>query len=146
VEVARAESMGGATPVAPGLRRGIQVMRGDRWFQWVYSSKSKLHAFRPDHGAATQMRGRSELEKFVISREGEKPKEYRYKSNDFIIGDFAFSRPEVQSNWDATGRGKSETLARGGEGYAARSVTCNGKTCLDHDRPGKSASKARGTH
>ena len=68
----------------------------DRWEAWVFSSKSKLHNFVPIMLQEKKMRGRSELEKFVISREGEKPDEYRYKSNDFIIKDWHFPVPVVQ--------------------------------------------------
>jgi len=68
----------------------------DRWEAWVYSSKSKLHNFVPILVQEEKMRGRSELEKFVISREGTKPSEYRYKSSDFIIQDWHFPVPVVQ--------------------------------------------------
>jgi len=68
----------------------------DRWEAWVLSSKSKLHNFVPILVQVKKIWGRSELEKFVVSREGEKPSEYRFKSNDFIIQDWHFSVPVVQ--------------------------------------------------
>lgn len=68
----------------------------DRWEAWVLSSKSKLHNSVPIVSLEKRIRGRAELEQFVVSREGAKPGEYRYKSNDFVIKDRHFPLSVVQ--------------------------------------------------
>ena len=68
----------------------------DRWEAWVLSSKSQLHNFIPIVVLEKKIRGRAELEKLVVSREGTKPSEYRYKSSDFIIEDRHFPSVVVQ--------------------------------------------------
>jgi len=68
----------------------------ERWHKWVLSPKSKLHSFIPLQIMVMKIRARSELERFLTSREGAKPNEYRYKSNDFIIQDWHFPAPVFQ--------------------------------------------------
>ncbi len=70
----------------------------ERWFQWAYSSKSRLHAFVPLTEQPKQIITRTELEKFLASRGGMNPEEYRYKNNVFVVGDFDFP-PEVLEHW-----------------------------------------------
>ena len=72
----------------------------ERWFQWAYSGKSKLHAFIPLTLQPKRVNWRSELEKFLASREGSNPKEYRFKNDQFVIDDFNFP-PEVLEHWNA---------------------------------------------
>jgi hypothetical protein len=62
----------------------------DRWESWVLSPKSKLHRFVPIVVLKTKLRGRHVLEQFIAAREGNRPTEYRYKSNDFVVGDWHF--------------------------------------------------------
>jgi hypothetical protein len=68
----------------------------DRWEAWVLSPKSRVHNFVPILVQEKRIRGRPELEKCVVSRGGEKPDEYRYKSSDFIIQDWNFPSPVVE--------------------------------------------------
>jgi hypothetical protein len=70
----------------------------ERWYHWANSSKSKLHAFVPLTPQPKRISGRSELEEFLASREGTDPKEYRYQSSKFIIGDCDFPT-EVLQYW-----------------------------------------------
>lgn len=70
----------------------------ERWYQWAYSSKSKLHAFVPMLEQPKPLSWRSELEKFLVSREGSNPKEYRYKNERFVIHDYDFP-PEILQHW-----------------------------------------------
>jgi len=72
----------------------------DQWFAWACSPKSKLHAFVPLTLAAKRIYRRSELEEFLVSRGGTRPKEYRYRTNVFTIADFDFP-PEVLAYWKA---------------------------------------------
>lgn len=75
----------------------------DRWLAWAYSSKSKLHAFVPLTLQSKRIIGRTDLEKFLASRDGTNPREYRYKNDEFTIADFDFP-PEVFAHW----RGQTE--------------------------------------
>jgi Histidine kinase-, DNA gyrase B-, and HSP90-like ATPase len=68
----------------------------DRWDAWVLSSKSSLHNFVPIVAQEKTVWRRSELESFVVTREGNKPIEYRFKSNIFRIQDWHFPEPVVQ--------------------------------------------------
>jgi hypothetical protein len=70
----------------------------DRWYQWAYSSKSKLRAFVPLMEQPNRISWRSELEKFLASRGGSNPKEYRYKNDQFVIDDHDFPT-EVLEYW-----------------------------------------------
>jgi hypothetical protein len=70
----------------------------DRWYEWAYSVKSKLHAFVPLTLQPKGMYGRKSFVELVTSRGGESPKEYRYKNDSFIIGDFNFPA-EVLQHW-----------------------------------------------
>jgi hypothetical protein len=72
----------------------------DRWFEWAYSAKSKLHAFIPITLQRDQLYGRPTLAKFLRDRAGDTPKEYRYKNDGFIIVDFNFSS-ELLSYWQS---------------------------------------------
>ncbi len=74
----------------------FQSCTRDRWNVWLLSAKSKLHNFVPILLQERRIRGRPALEAFVASREGEKPSEYRYKSDDFIVQDWHFPEPVVQ--------------------------------------------------
>jgi hypothetical protein len=70
----------------------------DRWFEWAFSSKSKLHAFIPLTVQPMRFGRRSELESFLLTRGGESPKEYRYKNDSFIADDFEFP-PDLINAW-----------------------------------------------
>ena len=70
----------------------------ERWYEWAYSSKSKLHAFVPLTQQPKRVSWRSELEKFLAGREGSNPKEYRYKNDRFAIDDYDFP-PDVLQHW-----------------------------------------------
>lgn len=72
----------------------------DRWYEWAYSTKSKLHAFVPLTRQPKAVYGRKPFVEMVTSRGGEGPKEYRYKNDSFIIGDFDFPS-EVLQHWKA---------------------------------------------
>lgn len=72
----------------------------DAWKQWAASHRSKLHAFVPFAGQPKRIGSRSEFEKFVTSREGNKPKEYRYRNDRFLIEDFEFP-PVIMQHWTA---------------------------------------------
>ncbi len=72
----------------------------DRWFEWAYSSKSKLHAFVPLTVQPKRFNGRKSFADFLLSREGDSPKEYRYKNDIFIVGDFDFPS-DVLQHWRA---------------------------------------------
>ena len=72
----------------------------ERWFQWTYSSKSKLHAFIPLTQQPKAIYSRQSLAEFLTSRGGEIPKEYRFKSNCFEIDDIDFPA-EVQKHLNA---------------------------------------------
>ncbi|MEI8290676.1 MAG: ATP-binding protein [Verrucomicrobiota bacterium] len=82
----------------------------DRWETWVLSAKSKLHNFVPLVTVEKKIRGRAELEKFAVGREGAKPTEYRYKSSDFVIEDRHFPPPLVQF-WEQQATSKPEIWA-----------------------------------
>lgn len=70
----------------------------ERWFQWAYSNKSKLHAFVPLTKQTEVVQRRSELEKLLAEREGSNPREYRFKSNRFLVEDYNF--PEaIRQHW-----------------------------------------------
>jgi hypothetical protein len=70
----------------------------ERWFEWAYSSKSRLHAFVPLTEQPRRIVTRTDLEKFLASRGGTSPKEYRFKTNVFSVADFDFP-PEVLADW-----------------------------------------------
>jgi hypothetical protein len=70
----------------------------DRWFEWAFSVKSRLFAFVPITLQRKQCNGRKSLADFLRLRGGESPKEYRYKNDCFLIGDFDFP-PEVIQHW-----------------------------------------------
>ncbi len=78
--------------------RNFQSCKPDTWKQWVCSGKSRLHAFVPLTMQPRRISWRSELETFLASREGNKPKEYRYKNDRFVIDDYDFP-PEVLQYW-----------------------------------------------
>jgi hypothetical protein len=82
----------------------------DCWDAWVLSSKSQLHNFVPLVTVEKKIRGRAELEKFAVRREGAKPTEYRYKSSDFVIDDRHFPPPLVQF-WEQETTSKPEIWA-----------------------------------
>jgi hypothetical protein len=72
----------------------------ERWFEWAYSHKSKLHAFVPLTVQPKRLGGRTDLEKFLAGREGSNPKEYRYKNDRFVIDDIDFPI-EILQHWKA---------------------------------------------
>lgn len=71
----------------------------ERWYEWAYSAKSKLHAFVPLTPQPKKIHSRRAFVELVTSRGGESPKEYRYKNDSFIIGDFNFPA-EVLQRWE----------------------------------------------
>lgn len=77
-----------------------------RWFQWTYCSKSRLHASVPLTLQPKDLHSRRQLGEFLITRGGENPKEYHYKNDRFIIDDFDFP-PELLSYWQAQAAGNS---------------------------------------
>lgn len=78
--------------------RAFKSCTQDQWFNWAYSPKSKLHAFVPLTLQRKNICGRKSFVELVTSRGGESPKEYRYKNDFFIIGDFDFPA-EVLQHW-----------------------------------------------
>ncbi|HXJ61002.1 MAG TPA: ATP-binding protein [Verrucomicrobiae bacterium] len=70
----------------------------ERWFEWAYSSKSKLHAFIPLIPQTHELDSRRHLGEFLLARGGENPKEYRYRNDRFVVDDFDFP-PEIRSFW-----------------------------------------------
>ena len=70
----------------------------DQWLEWACSAQSKLHTFVPLTPQPKRITGRLELEKFLTSREGSNPKEYRYKNDRFVIDDFNFPS-EILQHW-----------------------------------------------
>lgn len=70
----------------------------ERWFQWAYSGKSRLHAFVPLTPQATELYSRRQLGELLITRGGESPKEYHYRNDRFIIDDFDFPA-EIRKYW-----------------------------------------------
>lgn len=78
--------------------RNFRSCKAETWKQWVFSTKSKLHAFVPLTEQPNRISWRSELEKFLVSREGSKPKEYRFKNDRFVIEDYDFP-PEILQHW-----------------------------------------------
>ena len=71
----------------------------DRWLKWACSTKSKLHTFIPIVIQPKRFYYRSELEKYLISRGGSCPKEYRYKNDKFIADDANFPL-EILNYWN----------------------------------------------
>jgi len=80
--------------------RNFKSCSADTWTQWAASNRSKLHEFVPIAGQPKRMGSRSELEKFLTGRDGNKPKEYRYKNNRFLIEDCDFP-PLIMQHWTA---------------------------------------------
>ena len=80
--------------------RNFKSCTADTWKQWAASNRSKLHAFVPFTGQPKRIGSRSELEKFLTSREGSKPKEYRYRNDRFLIEDYEFP-PAIMQHWMA---------------------------------------------
>jgi len=80
--------------------RNFKSCTADAWKQWSASNRSKLHAFVPFTGQPKRIGSRSELEKFLTSREGSKPKEYRYRNDHFVIEDYEFP-PAIMQHWMA---------------------------------------------
>jgi len=70
----------------------------DRWFAWAYSAKSRLRGFVPFTLQARQFTRRGEFEAFVLSREGQSPKEYRFRNDHYIVDDLDFP-PELYAHW-----------------------------------------------
>ena len=77
----------------------------DRWFAWALSPKSKLHACVPLTVQPKRFWRRSELESFLPTRGGDKPKEYRYKKDSFIVDDIDFP-PELMDFWREEAKSK----------------------------------------
>jgi hypothetical protein len=71
-----------------------------KWKLWVFSNKSKLHAFIPLTKRPKSLGWRDDLEAFLASREGSKPREYRYKNRRFVIEDYDFP-PAIMQHWTA---------------------------------------------
>lgn len=80
--------------------RDFKSCTADAWKQWSASNRSQLHAFVALVGQPKRIGSRSELEKFLTSREGSKPKEYRYKNDRFVIEDYEFPAVIMQ-HWMA---------------------------------------------
>ena len=80
--------------------RNFKSCTADTWKQWAASNRSNLHAFVPFTGQPKRIGSRSELEKFLTSREGSKPKEYRYRNDHFVIEDYEFP-PAIMQHWMA---------------------------------------------
>ena len=78
--------------------RDFKSCTADAWKQWAASNRSKLHAFVPFAGQPKRIGSRSEFEKFLTSREGSKPKEYRYRNDRFLIEDYEFP-PVIMQHW-----------------------------------------------
>jgi hypothetical protein len=83
----------------PDYVREFKSCTEERWFQWAYSGKSKLHAFIPLTLQPKGVYSRRALADHLTSRGGDIPKEYRYKSDSFKIDDFDFPADLLQ-HWN----------------------------------------------
>ncbi len=90
--------------------RNFKSCSADTWKQWSASFRSKLHAIVPLIAQPNRIHSRSELEKFLTSREGSKPKEYRYKNDLFLIEDYDFP-PAIVEHWTAMASTKPDLWA-----------------------------------
>jgi hypothetical protein len=70
----------------------------EKWFQWACSSKSKLRSTIPLTLQTKKLYSRRHLGEFVLTRGGENPTEYRYRSDRFEFDDFDFPA-ELLSHW-----------------------------------------------
>jgi len=70
----------------------------ERWYEWAYSSKSRLYSTIPLTLQTKELYSRRQLGEFLLTRGGENPKEYRYRNDRFELDDFDFPQ-EILADW-----------------------------------------------